>query len=124
MWDKDNGYKPIFDVFTGVIDGRGHKVSNAVAHPSGWFQGMFTEMQGVVRDIALVNFYTETSKAAGNGVFGNVKGLVENVYLDYDVRFSGVQENHAVAPLASFVEKGGILKNIVVNMRTKLGRQG
>ena len=118
MWDVDNGYKPIFDVFTGVIDGRGHKVSNAVAHPSGWFQGMFTEMQGVVRDIALVNFYTEKSKAAGNGVFGNVKGLVENVYLDYDVRFSGVQENHAVAPLASFVENGGILRNIVVNMRT------
>ncbi len=118
MWDVNNGYKPIFDVFTGVIDGRGHKVSNAVAHPSGWFQGMFTEMQGVVRDIAFVNFYTETSKAAGNGLFGNVKGLVENVYLDYNVRYTGVQENHAVAPLASYVENGGILKNIVVNMRT------
>ena len=118
MWDANNGYKPLFGIFTGVIDGRGHKVSNAVAHPSGWFQGMFTEMKGVVRDIALVNFYTETTKAAGNGVFGNVKGLVENVYLDYNVRYSGVQENHAVAPLASYVENGGILRNIVVNMRT------
>lgn len=119
MWDKDNGYKPLFDVFTGVIDGRGHKVSNAVAHPSGWNQGMFTEMKGVVRDIALINFYTEAGNAANNGVFGNVKGLVENVYLDYNVRFAGAHENSAVAPLASYVENGGHLKNIVVNMRTE-----
>lgn len=104
--------------FTGILDGRGYALSNAT-HDSGWYQGVFKEMHGTVKNIALINFYSLAGVAAGNGVFGNVKGTIENVYLDYNVRFSGpIDSEHGAGPLCAYVEAGSNIHNVVINLRT------
>ena len=117
LWDT--ALQPLFGTFTGVIDGRGYSVSNAY-HPSGWDQGIFAEMNGTIRNIAFINFYSQsTQPAANNAVFGKITGTLENVYLDYNVLSTGpIDEASGIAPLGAYIESGANLRNVVVNIRT------
>ena len=118
LWDKDNGYAPWFGNFSGIIDGLGHVVSNATAHPSGYNNGAFKVMEGEIRNIAFVGMKTEASKVANNGFFGDVKGLVENVFLDIEFCYTDAQPEAGWAPFASYVNNGGTLRNCVANITT------
>lgn len=124
LWDVANNYAPIFGVFTGVIDGLGHTVSNATAHPSGWNAGAFSEMNGVVCDIAFTDMRTETGNCANNGFFGNVKGTVENVYLDIEFRYTGRADGTASwAALAYMVNNDAVIRDCVVNLRSSVATE-
>lgn len=119
LWDDRSAQcPPLFGVFTGVLDGMGHAVKNAIAHPSGWDQGAFTEMRGTVRDIAFTGLYTQETKCANNGFFGKLYGVAENVFLDIEYRYKDRESNGSASwgALAAAIEEGGTLKNCVVNL--------
>ncbi len=118
LWNPTD-FTAIFGTFTGVLDGFGYRVSNAIAHPSGWGQGAFAVMSGIVRNIAFTDMRTEERSAANNGFFGRVEnGLVENVYLDLEYRNTGrVDNNSSYGALVADVSENAVIRNCVVNLR-------
>ncbi len=118
IWTSD--WAPLLGTFTGVLDGRGHSISNGT-HADGWDKGIAEEVKGTIRDIAFVNMTIGGTRgsSANNAFFGKVTGLVENVYLDYLMPYTGTYNSETgAAALASYLDEGGLLKNIVVNLRT------
>lgn len=118
IWTSD--WAPLLGTFTGVLDGRGHSISNGT-HADGWDKGIAEEVKGTIRDIAFVNMTIGGTRgsSANNAFFGKVTGLVENVYLDYLMPYTQPYNSETgAAALASYLDEGGLLKNIVVNLRT------
>lgn len=116
IWTSD--WQPLLGTFTGVLDGRGHSISNGT-HNDGWNNGIASDVQGVIRDIAFINMRVGGSRgsSANNAFFGKVTGLVENVYLDYLMPYTQSYDSEAgAAALASYLDKGGLIRNVVVNL--------
>lgn len=116
LWNNDG---PLLGIFKGVLDGRGHYIKN-FTHDAGWDKGIAIEVRGTIRDIAFIDAYSlSTQPSANNGLLGKVYGTVENVFVDYTIKASGpIDGNSGAGALASYLEDGANVRNVIVNLNT------
>ncbi len=125
----DGNWNPLFGVydpndpskqypFTGVFDGRGHKILKGRLM-DGDCKGISQRMDGVIRDVAFVGFFANPTFCRNNSFFGIIgeNGVVENVYIDYCLKYTyQYSDSDGGAGLASTIT--GKIKNVVLNLST------
>ena len=80
--------KDLVNVFSGELDGQGYAIMN-MKLPGGWAgHAMFTSNTGTIRNIAFINIIG-TKVNTHSGIIGDNKGLIENIYVDYEFNSNG-----------------------------------
>lgn len=110
----ENNGNIVTPTFAGLLDGRGHTISNAKGGYNGFFYDLGTT--GVIKNIAFVGMRMITP-----AIFGNkLEGTVENCY------FEGVTTRTSAKETPAFCTSLGrtaVVRNVVVNVHDSLENQ-
>jgi hypothetical protein len=104
--------------YTGVLDGKGHTVSNLTLSTGSWAGFVTNIFAGTIKNVAFVNFDNNPWGGANGLLAGRVDGgRLENVYISGNSRscnflFGAVGEN------------GVTLDNVVLNFASSSGENG
>jgi len=96
--------------FTGVIDGMGHIISNAVMDQS----NIFVKNSGEIKNIAFVNLNGPHQFDFGGLVNENV-GLIDNIFVDFVFNHDGSE--YQFGGVVAAMSTSGTISSTIVNLR-------
>jgi len=111
-WDGDetNGKH-----FAGTFDGNGYSISNLVLPSEGDTSGIWgqTLATSVVRNVNFINISCPQNKTDIFGIVGFNEGLIENVYLEMNIKLGGSTSIRSGGGIAGTNEFRGIIRNCI-----------
>ncbi len=104
----------LLDNFSGVFDGDGYSIMNAVL-PGSWAgHSLIGNLSGTFKNISFINLIG-TNVCTNSAIISDNKGLIENVYVDFVIRTDGREYGFAgvIAGYAGI----GEMRNCITNIR-------
>lgn len=99
--------------FSGIIDGKGHIISNAVMPNGLETNNVFAKNSGTIRNIAFDKL-TGPSKNEGSAIIGTNTGTISNVYVDYLINDDG--GTYTSAGVIANDASTGTIENVLINL--------